>query len=412
MSSTDWRLGQTSERYESGGRGAGTISTGAGDRGGVSYGTYQLSSKMGTLQEYLDSSPYGRHFEGLTPTSREFNDKWRELARTDPGFAQDQHDFIKKTHYDVQVEKLEKAGIDLSDRGPAVQDALWSTSVQFRDMTRGIVSRGLEEKFGKNYDLSKLSDREIVEAIQDYKINHNEQLFRSSPKLWDSLENRARSEKAALVDLAERDIQHDRGTVKAPKGESQQVEKPSESALLKEGTEGPRVRDLQAQLSALGYTGKDGKPLTADGEFGANTRHAVEAFQKAHGLDVDGKAGKTTLAELASAKTHPLVSEATHANHGLYTAIGQQLPAGTKADVVANVTLQALENGIAKPSDIRGLVVRGNDVIVVGQTPGFNAKVDLAAPTADLQAMSDHMAGQSRQAQQDQTAQRTQEPVL
>ena len=180
------------------------------------------------------------------------------------------------------------------------------------------------------------------------------------------------------------------------------------SSVLKEGTEGSRVRDLQTQLTALGYTGKDGKPLTADGEFGGNTKHAVEAFQKAHGLDVDGKAGRATLAELATAKANPLVSEATHANHGLYTAIGQQLPAGTKADVVANVTLQALENGIAKPADIRGVVVRGNDVTVVCNTPGFNAKVDLAAPTADLQAMSDHMAAQSRQA----TAQRSQEPAL
>lgn len=35
----------------------------------------------------------------------------------------------------------------------------------------------------------------------------------------------------------------------------------------------------------------------------------MEASQKAHVLDVDGKAGKTTLAELAVAKANPLVSE-------------------------------------------------------------------------------------------------------
>jgi hypothetical protein len=35
-----WNLGMTSSRYESGGRGAGTVSTGRGDHGGVSYGTY------------------------------------------------------------------------------------------------------------------------------------------------------------------------------------------------------------------------------------------------------------------------------------------------------------------------------------------------------------------------------------
>ena len=43
----EWALGDTSQRYETGNRGAGTISTGKGDHGGVSYGSYQLSSKTG-----------------------------------------------------------------------------------------------------------------------------------------------------------------------------------------------------------------------------------------------------------------------------------------------------------------------------------------------------------------------------
>lgn len=46
----DWYLGQTSTKYETGGRGVGTISTGKGGHG-VSYGSYQLSSKMGGVQE-------------------------------------------------------------------------------------------------------------------------------------------------------------------------------------------------------------------------------------------------------------------------------------------------------------------------------------------------------------------------
>ncbi|HFO7914780.1 TPA: hypothetical protein ACHK1J_005692, partial [Escherichia coli] len=40
-SSGIWPLGKTSERYESGGRGPGVISSGKGDHGGVSYGMYQ-----------------------------------------------------------------------------------------------------------------------------------------------------------------------------------------------------------------------------------------------------------------------------------------------------------------------------------------------------------------------------------
>jgi hypothetical protein len=43
-----WTLGQTSEKYESGGRGAGTINdyTNSGDYGGASYGAYQYASYM------------------------------------------------------------------------------------------------------------------------------------------------------------------------------------------------------------------------------------------------------------------------------------------------------------------------------------------------------------------------------
>ena len=83
-------------------------------------------------------------------------------------------------------------------------------------------------------------------------------------------------------------------------------------------------------LAGLGYTGIDGKPLMADGDFGGHTRHAVDAFQKAHRLDADGKFGKDTLAELGRARDRPLISQATHASHGLYAAIGKQLPAGTQ----------------------------------------------------------------------------------
>ncbi|WP_330873180.1 hypothetical protein [Xanthomonas fragariae] len=60
----------TSSRYESSGRGAGTISTGKNDHGGVSYGTYQLSTSQGTLQEYLDQSRYGPQFFGLEPLTK------------------------------------------------------------------------------------------------------------------------------------------------------------------------------------------------------------------------------------------------------------------------------------------------------------------------------------------------------
>src|SRR4051812_6744243 len=102
QTASEWHLGQTSARYESGGD-VSTISTGKDDKGGMSYGAYQLSSRAGTLREYLDQSPYGSQFQGLPPATPAFNTQWQTLARTDPGFGPDQHQFIGQSHYSQQV---------------------------------------------------------------------------------------------------------------------------------------------------------------------------------------------------------------------------------------------------------------------------------------------------------------------
>jgi hypothetical protein len=196
----EYHLGEISERHE--GAGPATISTGRGDHGGVSYGTYQLHT--GTIGEYLDSSSYGDDFRGLTPNTPAFDEKWRALANRDPEFGRDQTRFIKETHYDIEVQRLKNSGIDLTARGPAVQEALFSTSVQYRGLTKGIFERGLKAAYGDDYVLSQLSDKDIVVAIQDYKIAHNDVYFRSSsPKVRESILDRAANEKDELVALSE-----------------------------------------------------------------------------------------------------------------------------------------------------------------------------------------------------------------
>ena len=68
-------LGDVSAKYESGNGGAKTISSGTGDPGGVSYGSYQLASKTGTLEAFLKASGYNKDFAGLTPGTSLFNEK-------------------------------------------------------------------------------------------------------------------------------------------------------------------------------------------------------------------------------------------------------------------------------------------------------------------------------------------------
>lgn len=193
----DWFLGNTSKAFESGRGGAGTVSTGKGDNGGASYGTYQLSSNAGTLSEFLRSTKYGKEFDGLEPGSPEFNAKWKSIAKSDPTFGDAQHSFMKSTHYDPQMAKLKASGIDLSERGAGVQDAVWSTATQFGGKT------SLIEKALKGRDAAKMSDTQIIAAIQDYKVANNETLFKSSSDdVRAGTLKRASAEKDRLIALA------------------------------------------------------------------------------------------------------------------------------------------------------------------------------------------------------------------
>lgn len=384
----EWNLGQTSARYESSGRGAGVISTGKGDRGGVSYGAYQLSTKMGTLSEYLHQSSYGQQFNGLTPATPAFNAKWKELARIDPGFAQDQHEFIGRSHYGEQRDKLEAAGLDFSGRGRAVQDAIWSTSVQFRGLTTRIFDKGLEEKFGRGYELSKLSDRDIVEAVQDYKIAHNAALFRSSPEWQPGLLRRANAEKSDLVRLAVQEDAVRRSGYEArladapvSKGERHQPAPATRNelnhGLLREGGQGERVRTLQSELNKFGYADSGGRPLKVDGDFGQNTVDAVRAFQRARGLHVDGVVGSDTRAALLKAERTPLLSERTHPDHSLFQEARdgvRHLPAGTFRNAIemdnaaAALASKARQSGVTHIDHVM-LNTRGDGVIGVQGSP-------------------------------------------
>jgi peptidoglycan hydrolase-like protein with peptidoglycan-binding domain len=329
QAASEWHLGQTSARYESGGD-VGTISTGKDDKGGVSYGAYQLSSVSGTLREYLDQSPYGAQFQGLTPATPAFNTQWQTLARTDPGFGQDQHQFIGQSHYSQQVAALQARGLDLSHRGMAVQDALWSTSVQCRGLTPGIFDKGLQEKFGQHYDLATLSDKDIVGAVQDYKTAHVDTLFAGSPKLHHSLQARFGHEKVALETLAAADatlttngvtVPHSALPLPAAMSHAQAGRHHGEGGTsVRLHDRGASVEALQQQLGALNYGSANGQPIRADGHFGPATQAAVEAFQRDRHLSADGVAGPRTLEALHRAQSAPATTldDPTHAGHAMY----------------------------------------------------------------------------------------------
>jgi peptidoglycan hydrolase-like protein with peptidoglycan-binding domain len=87
---------------------------------------------------------------------------------------------------------------------------------------------------------------------------------------------------------------------------------PPEPETLREGMRGPEVKALQERLAALHYDLGD-----RDGVFGPDTRHAVYAFQKVHGLQRDAVVGPRTRAALQS----PTTPAPRHPRQGRYVEV-------------------------------------------------------------------------------------------
>lgn len=70
----------------------GRIGRTAGDIGGPSYGTYQLSSRKGTLGEFIQSPEavkFSGELESLRESSPESEKKWKEIAAREPDAFQE-----------------------------------------------------------------------------------------------------------------------------------------------------------------------------------------------------------------------------------------------------------------------------------------------------------------------------------
>lgn len=158
---------------ESGGD-AGKISSGSGDAGGKSYGQFQLASNTGDLKNFLNKSGYAEQFQGLQAGSAQFDAKWKELAKNDPKFAEAQKQHAKRTHFDPQMEKLEKSGMDVSKLTDTQKAAVFSTANQYGAHTSII------EKAFAGKDTSNMSEEQWLNTLQDYKAQHVSENFRSS----------------------------------------------------------------------------------------------------------------------------------------------------------------------------------------------------------------------------------------
>ena len=190
----DGELGKLSAKFETGGRGCGTVSGGVGDPGGVSYGSYQLASKLGRPEQFLaaEGKKWAAEFGAAKSGTPAFSATWKAIAAREPAaFQEAQHAYIKRTHYDVQIAKiLAETGQNLDSRSSAVRNAIWSTAVQHGPTTDVVV---------KALGGGKPDDRTLLNAIYaergrkgpDGKLAR---FSRASPAVQDGVARRFRDE--------------------------------------------------------------------------------------------------------------------------------------------------------------------------------------------------------------------------
>lgn len=183
VDSSPRRLGALSERYESGGRGPGTVSSGAGDPGGVSYGLYQLASRTGTAAAFLaaEGVRWSREFLAKAPGSPAFSAAWQAVAaREGDAFAEAQHAFVERTHYRPAVDAVKaQTGLDLDGRALAVRDACWSCAVQHGGAAK-ILARAIIRADAETARTAPGYDRALIEAIYAVRTDYVRKLARSA----------------------------------------------------------------------------------------------------------------------------------------------------------------------------------------------------------------------------------------
>ena len=172
-------LGTLSEKYESGGN-PGAI--GYDSTGGLSYGAYQLAHK--NALDFATKSPYANVFDGIEFNSKKWQDTWKKIAEIDPqGFKQAQKDYIEKTHFMPQVEKVQDSGFNIFDFSKPVLDVIWSTAVQHGPATN-IITQALKT-LGEN-----ASDESLIKKIYDLRWNGGKGFASSTKAVRDSVYNR------------------------------------------------------------------------------------------------------------------------------------------------------------------------------------------------------------------------------
>jgi hypothetical protein len=212
--SKPFKPGALASRFETSGKGPGTVSTGKGDKGGPSYGTYQINSKYGLVQDFVaHEGAKWPELQGKIPGTPAFNAAWKSVAAKDPAaFDAAQYAWNKRSNYDPMLKDVRKAtGLNPGDRSQALQEVMWSIATQHGPGHGSkLVERALKATQAQGAKPSDPDfDKKLINAIYDERSRTlpDGQLayFPSSPKWRAGLIGRMRDERRVALEMLARE---------------------------------------------------------------------------------------------------------------------------------------------------------------------------------------------------------------
>ena len=183
----------------------GFISSGKGDAGGVSYGLTQLSTVVGSADEFVDNylkenyPEFYKFFENADKAgTKSFNEAWTNAYNHNPGeferiqLENKEVNYVQPSHKKVK----EQFGIDLLSTR-ARTEFLHSTSVQFgpKGVVQLVENSGVTKEMDDEELLSKLSD-EKYKSVGTYKF------LKCDSEVQASVRQRFKREKEEYIKIA------------------------------------------------------------------------------------------------------------------------------------------------------------------------------------------------------------------
>jgi peptidoglycan hydrolase-like protein with peptidoglycan-binding domain len=206
----DMMLGILSARWESNDD-PGAV--GADKNGGASYGMYQISTRQGTMKQFLwflqernpdifDILINAGGTLGASEATHEFVDKWKMLANTKKEiFSRLQNNFIEITHYYPLYSKLDGALLESCNASYVLKNVIWSIAVQHGSNGGfGIIKKAL-----MGCDINATDKEEMISRIYDERSKVDIYFKNSTDDVKKSVKKRFTEERNAALALLKKE---------------------------------------------------------------------------------------------------------------------------------------------------------------------------------------------------------------